>query len=147
MENFFKLKENGTTVRNEVTGGITTFLDLSKILIPVYIGVEILAISGILNTIAKLCTPVMSVFGLPGESSLVLILSYFSGGYAALGAMAAIELTGIQITTLTIMVTIAHSLITEGAVIKKLGINPSASISLRLLFSFIMGFLYNWIVG
>ncbi len=127
--------------------GITTFLDLSKILIPVYIGVQLLAISGILFIIADYCTPVMSVFGLPGESSLVLILAYFSGGYAALGAMAAIELTGVQITTLTIMVTIAHSLITEGAVIKKLGVSPTASISLRLLFSFIMGFLYNWIVG
>ncbi len=32
MEKFFKLKENGTTVRNEVIGGITTFLAMAYIL-------------------------------------------------------------------------------------------------------------------
>lgn len=127
--------------------GITTFFELSKILIPVYVGVQILSVSGILNIIADFFTPFMSVFGLTGETSLVLILGYFSGGYAALGAMAVIEMTGVQITTVSIMVSIAHSLITEGAVIKKLGVSTMASISLRLLFSFIMGFLFNLIFG
>ena len=32
MEKFFKLKERGTTVRNEVIGGITTFLAMAYIL-------------------------------------------------------------------------------------------------------------------
>jgi AGZA family xanthine/uracil permease-like MFS transporter len=32
MEKFFKLKENGTTIRNEVTGGITTFLAMAYII-------------------------------------------------------------------------------------------------------------------
>ncbi|GAA0180232.1 NCS2 family permease [Clostridium sediminicola] len=32
MENFFKLKENGTTVRSEITGGITTFLAMAYII-------------------------------------------------------------------------------------------------------------------
>lgn len=127
--------------------GIITFFDLSKILVPVYIGVQLLSISGILNIIADFCTPVMSVFGLPGETSLVMILGYFSGGYAALGAMAAIELTGVQTTTIAIMVSIAHGLLTEGAVVKKLGVSPAVSISLRLIFSFIMGFLYNRMFG
>jgi spore maturation protein SpmB len=135
------------TFKRGLYKGITTFFELSKILIPVYIGVQLLSISGILNIIAGLCTPIMSVFGLPGEASLVLILGYFSGGYAALGAMAVIDLTGVQITTLAIMVSIAHSLITEGAVIKKLGVSTTASITLRLLFSFVMGFLYNFIFG
>lgn len=135
------------TFKRGLYKGIVTFLDLSKILIPVYIGVQLLAISGILNIIADFCTPVMSVFGLPGETSLVLILGYFSGGYAALGAMAAIKLTGVQVTTLAIMVSIAHSLITEGVVVKKLGVSTFASVSLRLFFSIVMGFLYNRIFG
>ncbi len=135
------------TFKRGLYKGIVTFFDLSKILIPVYIGVQLLSISGILNIIADFCTPIMSVFGLPGESSLVLILGYFSGGYAALGAMAVIELTGVQVTTLAIMVSIAHSLITEGAVVKKLGVSSFASITLRLFFSIVMGFLYNRIFG
>lgn len=130
------------TFKRGLTNGIKTLLDLMKILVPVYIGVQILSISGILNIIAEIFEPILSVFGLPGETSLVMILGWFSGTYAALGALAAIELTGMQMTTIAIMLSIAHNLITEGAVVKKLGVSTFASVSLRLLFSLIMGFLF-----
>jgi spore maturation protein SpmB len=135
------------TFKRGLTNGIKTLLDLMKILVPVYIGVQILSISGILNIIAGIFEPILSVFGLPGETSLVMILGWFSGTYAALGALAAIELTGMQMTTIAIMLSIAHNLITEGAVVKKLGVSTSASVSLRLLFSLIMGFLFYRIFG
>ncbi len=135
------------TFKRGLTNGIKTLLDLMKILVPVYIGVQILSISGILNIIAEIFEPILSVFGLPGETSLVMILGWFSGTYAALGALAAIELTGIQMTTIAIMLSIAHNLITEGAVVKKLGVSTFASVSLRLLFSLIMGFLFYRIFG
>lgn len=135
------------TFKRGLNNGIKTLLELMKILVPVYIGVQILSISGILNIIAEIFAPVLSVFGLPGETSLVIILGWFSGTYAALGALAAIELTGIQMTTVAIMLSIAHNLITEGAVVKKLGISTFASVSLRLLFSLIMGFLFYRIYG
>jgi spore maturation protein SpmB len=135
------------TFKRGFTNGIKTLLDLMKILVPVYIGVQLLAISGLLNIIADLFAPVMSIFGLPGETSLVMILGWFSGTYAALGALAAIKLTGIQITTIAIMLSTAHNLITEGAVVKKLGVSTFASVSLRLVFSLIMGFLFYRIFG
>ena len=135
------------TFKRGLTNGITTLIDLLKILVPVYVGVQILSISGLLNIIAEFCAPVMSIFGLPGEASLVMILSYFSGTYAALGALAAIKLTGLQITTIAIMSSIAHNLITEGAVVKKLGVSTLASVSVRLVFSLIMGFLFFRIFG
>ncbi len=135
------------TFKRGLTNGIKTLLDLMKILVPVYIGVQILSISGILNIIAEIFEPILSVFGLPGETSLVMILGWFSGTYAALGALAAIELTGMQMTTIAIMLSIAHNLITEGAVVKKLGVSTFASVSLRLLFSLIMGYLFYRIFG
>lgn len=135
------------TFKRGFNNGIKTLLVLMKILVPVYIGVQILSISGILNIIAGIFAPVMSIFGLPGETSLVIILGWFSGIYAALGAMAAIKLTSIQITTIALMLSIAHNLITEGAVVKKLGVSTFVSVSLRLLFSLIMGFLFYRIFG
>lgn len=44
MEKFFKLKENGTTVRNEIIGGITTFLAMAYILA---VNPQILSVAGI----------------------------------------------------------------------------------------------------
>lgn len=135
------------TFKRGFINGIMTLLDLLKLLVPVYIFVQLLSISGILNKIAVIFEPVMSLFGLPGESSLVLILGWTSGTYAALGALAAVKFTGIQTTTIAIMLTLAHNLFAEGAVVKKLGVSTFASVSLRIVFSFIMGFLFYRIFG
>jgi len=135
------------TIKRGFKNGINTLIELSKILIPVYIGVKILSISGLLNILAKFFEPVMSLLGLPGEASLVLILGYFLGNYAGLGAIAAIDLTPVQITTVAIMLSIAHNLITESALVKKLGVSVGASIAVRVSFSILMGFLHYRIYG
>ena len=135
------------TFKRGFKNGINTLIDLSKILVPVYIAVQVLSASGLLNIIAEIFKPVMLLLGLPGEASLVIILGYFLGTYAALGAIAAIELTAVQITTIAIMLSISHNLITESAVVKKLGVSAAASIAVRVFFSILMGFLYHWILG
>ena len=135
------------TFKRGFKNGINTLVDLSKILVPVYIAVQVLSASGLLNTIAEIFKPAMSLLGLPGEASLVIILGYFLGTYAALGAIAAIELTVVQITTIAIMLSISHNLITESAVVKKLGVSAAASIAVRVFFSILMGFLYHRIFG
>ena len=135
------------TIKRGFKNGINTLIELSKILIPVYIGVKILSITGLLNILAKFFEPVMSLLGLPGEASLVLILGYFLGNYAGLGALAAIDLTPVQITTVAIMLSIAHNLITESALVKKLGVSVGASIAVRVSFSILMGFLHYRIYG
>ena len=135
------------TFKRGFKNGINTLLILLKILVPVYIAVQLLSLSGLLNIIAEIFKPVMSLLGLPGEASLVIMLGYFLGTYAALGAIAAIELTGIQITTIAIMLSISHSLITESAIVKKLGVSAAASVIVRVTFSLLMGFLYYKIFG
>lgn len=135
------------TFKRGFKNGINTLLILLKILVPVYIVVQLLSLSGLLNIIAEIFKPVMSLLGLPGEASLVIMLGYFLGTYAALGAIAAIELTGIQITTIAIMLSISHSLITESAIVKKLGVSAAASVVVRVTFSLLMGFLYYKIFG
>ena len=135
------------TFKRGFKNGISTLIDLSKVLVPVYIGVELLAASGFLNILAEVFKPVMSTLGLPGEASLIIILGYFLGTYAGLGAIAAMELNTVQITTIAIMLSISHSLISETAIVKKLGASAAASITVRVFFSFLMGFLYYRIFG
>ena len=43
MENFFKLKENGSDVKKEVIGGITTFLTMAYIIV---VNPDILSVTG-----------------------------------------------------------------------------------------------------
>ena len=108
------------TFKRGFKNGISTLIDLSKVLVPVYIGVELLAASGFLNILAEVFKPVMSILGLPSEASLIIILGYFWEHMPALGAIAAMELNTVQITTIAIMLSISHSLISETAIVKKL---------------------------
>ena len=135
------------TFKRGFKNGISTLIELSKILVPVYIGVELLAVSGLLNILAVFFEPAMSILGLPGEASLIIILGYFLGTYAGLGAIAAIELNTVQITTIAIMLSICHGLISEAAIVKKLGVSATASVAVRLFFSILMGTLYYRMFG
>lgn len=135
------------TFKRGFSNGIKTLLDLLKVMVPIYIGVKILSVSGLLNVIADFFTPFMSFFGLPGEASLSLMIGYFSGIYAALGTMVVIKLNAVQATTIAIMVSIAHNLISESAVVKKLGVSAMASVLVRIFFSVLFGFLYFRIFG
>jgi spore maturation protein SpmB len=135
------------TFKRGFNNGIKTLWDLLKMMVPIYIGVQILSVSGLLNIIADFFTPFMSFFGLPGEASLTLMIGYFSGIYGALGTLAAIKLNAVQATTIAIMISTAHNLISESAVVKKLGVSAMASALVRIFFSVLFGFLYFRIFG
>lgn len=135
------------TLKRGFNNGIKTLIDLCKTMVPIYVGVQILSVSGILNIIAKFFAPFMAIFGLPGEASLTLIVGYFASIFGALGTMAAIKLNAVQATTIAIMVSTAHNLLGEAAVVKKLGVSVLASTSVRIFFSLLFGFLYFRIFG
>jgi hypothetical protein len=45
------------------------------------------------------------------------------------------------------MLSLSHSLISESAIVKKLGVSAAASVAVRVFFSILMGFLYYRIFG
>ncbi|WIV12153.1 nucleoside recognition domain-containing protein [Proteiniborus sp. MB09-C3] len=56
-----------------------------------YSAIEVLKVTGILDIVGKLFTPIMAVFGLPGEAMMALLTSFMalSGGCAAAASLAA----------------------------------------------------------
>lgn len=135
------------TFKRGLSNGFKTLFNLLKFMIPVYIAVQLMSLSGILNVIADFCAPVMSYLGLPGEASLTIIVGYFTGIYPALGTMAAIKLSAVQATTLAIMISIAHNLINEAVVIQKLKVNAFLCASVRVVVSIACGLLYCHLFG
>jgi len=121
--------------------GIYTTIMLAKVLVPVYFVVTFLKYTVILDYIAKFAAPLMKVFGLPGESAIVLVLGNFINIYAAIGAMTALKLNAYQITTLGLMISISHSLLVETAIIKKVGANIKKAVITRISISIIVGII------
>jgi hypothetical protein len=117
--------------------------DLAKVMVPVYIATTILRHSGILFHVSDLLQPVTSVVGLPGEASLALILGALVNLYAAIGAMAGIDLTPEQVTVLSMMLLTCHSLPMETTVTQRLGLPVWLAIGVRASIALLVGFVLN----
>ncbi|MDY6826011.1 MAG: nucleoside recognition domain-containing protein [Bacillota bacterium] len=118
---------------------------LIKIIVPISCLVAVLDYYGIIGTVAGFFTPAMALFGLPGEATIILLLSFFVNFYAALGVLTTLALTSQQVTVLAVMIGICHELPMETVVCSYTGLPIPVSATLRLLTALGAGFLLNMI--
>lgn len=124
-----------------------TVLKLAKIIVPVTFFVTFIKMTGTLELIAKFFEPFVAIFNLPGEATLPLILGGIVNLYAGIGAMETLDLTSSQITTISIMMLIAHSLLVETAVISSIGVKKQTQIIIRIGLAIIVGILVSLFMG
>jgi len=85
----------------------------------------------------------MKIVGLPGEAALALLTGYLMNIYGALGVIAGLDLGAREITILGTMLGLSHSLIIEGAIIKRIKVKLLPLISLRIILSIVSGIILN----
>jgi hypothetical protein len=119
---------------------------LLSIMLPVSFGVMILDYTGILATVSAFLSPAFELIGLPGESAFVLLTSIFTNIYTAIAVITSLELEGRVVTILAVMCLVSHGFIIETAVLKKTGSSVVRMILLRLLGSFVIGAVLNWLL-
>ena len=126
--------------------GLSAFLQLSTIMIPVYLVVSLLKLTPLFGIISRFFEPFMTYFGLPGNSALAYVTGTFVNLYAALAIIAGIDVTGRQVTILAIMMGISHSQIMEGAVLAKMKARPVIVTTARVIFSLGCGIVLNLVM-
>lgn len=125
----------------------STILKLAKIVIPVVFVLTFINMIGVIDYISNIFAPFMQIFNLPGEASVPIILGGIVNLYAAISAIETMNLDSAQITTISIMLLIAHSLILETAVIATLKVKKTTQLSLRIGVSIIVGIIIGAILG
>lgn len=133
-------------LKNGFKKAFSTYIELIKIIIPVYIFVTFLKYTGVIQYLSNIFTPAMKYIGLPGEAMLALLTSYLLNIYAGLAVIASIDLGIKEITILGVMIGIAHSLIIESAVFKKINVNIFKLNFLRVSLSLLTGFVLNLVL-
>ncbi len=118
---------------------------LTRIIVPVSCLVAILDYYGIIESIAGFFTPAMALFGLPGEATIALLLSFLVNFYAALGVITTLSLSSQQITILAVMIGICHELPVETVVCSYTGLRIPVSAALRLFTALGAGLILNLI--
>ena len=119
----------------------TTSIKILKIMIPVSILVKILQETGLIVYIGDALAPLMSVMGLPGEMGLVWASAMLGNIYAGIITYFSIgiSLTVAQITVLSTILLIAHTLPVELAITQKAGMKAGTAFLFRFIFAFIAG--------
>lgn len=122
---------------------------LFKIMIPILILIKVLEELGVIVWIAKLFAPVMYLVGLPGEASLVWVTTLFASIYGGMLVFFTSSLpetlTVAQITVLGGLMLIAHGILIEGSIAKRIGMTWTLSLLLRIGGALLYGFLLNLI--
>lgn len=134
------------TLKRGILSGLNVTLELAKILAPVYFVVTILKHTPLIDWISTLFAPLMGIFGLPGEAAIILVMGNTVNLYAAIGVMAPLSLTIKEISILAIMLSFSHSLITETALSKRIGLSAIKVIAVRVSLAVISGLALNFIL-
>lgn len=126
--------------------GISVTLVLAKIVVPVYVLITFLKHTPAIGIIAAFFEPAMRLMGLPGEASIAIVLGYLTNLYAAIGAIASLNLSPKETTIIALMLLISHAMPMETAVSQKTGVNGLAMLAIRTLLSVLTGILLNIIL-
>jgi spore maturation protein SpmB len=136
----------GPTLWLGIKKGLWASLGVIKVMFPVTLAVTLMKVTPLLDWLAELFRPVMSAFGLPGETALPFILGSVLNLYVAIGAMIPLGLTPREITILATMLLISHNLFVETAVIRGIGAPWVPLLFLRLGAAFFMGFILSLVL-
>jgi hypothetical protein len=101
---------------------------------------------GVLDLIAPIFAPLMSLIGLPGEAAITLLVGFTNTIYAALATVAALDLTARQITILGVVLGIAHSLFIETGILTNLRMATLWIALFRIIVGFTAGIILNLIM-
>ena len=118
--------------RRGLRKGLSGFIWLLKILLPVSLATALLDYSGWLPKMDFLLKPVMEVLSLPPSAALPILIGMTAGIYACLAAMAVLPLSTDHMTIIAVFVLIAHNLPQEGIIQARSGINFAKTTLVRI---------------
>ena len=126
--------------------GLKTSIWLIKLTLPVSFAVLLLDYFGLLVIMAEYTSPIFKLIGLPGVAALVLITSIFTNIYSVVAVLTTLALPVRDGTILAVMCLISHGFLIETAILKKTGSSAIRMLLLRLISSFIIGGILNFIL-
>ncbi len=128
-------------LRTGLLSGLQTSLKLIKVVLPIYVAVDLLKGTAAIDVLGGVFAPLMKLFGLPGEAAFAFIAAFLLNLYAALAILVPLHLTPWQVTQCGLMMGIAHNLLVEGAVLGSTGARGGVLTLCRLAIAATTGIL------
>lgn len=107
--------------RTGIEAGLRTSVQILKITVPLYVAVDLLKRTPVIELLGGVFSPLMGLFGLPGEAAFAFIAAFLLNLYAAIAILVPLHLDAFQMTQCGLMMGIAHNLVVEGGVLRSTG--------------------------
>lgn len=133
------------TLKHIIVDSLMIFWGLCKILIPIILLLKLLEPLGAIEFLASLLEPTMGLVGLPGYTAIVWASAMFGNLYTGLIVLMMLwdqqPLSVAEVSTLCLMMLVAHGLLVEGIIAHKSGSNIIFSLTWRLANAYLMGWI------
>jgi hypothetical protein len=130
-----------TRIRTGLGAGLQTSFKLFKFVLPLYVVVDLLKGTAVIELLGSQFAPLMALFGLPGEAAFAFVAAVLLNLYAAIAVMTPLDLTPWQVTQCGLMMGIAHNLVLEGGVLRSTGARGGLLTACRLVLAAVAGLL------
>lgn len=127
------------SVQNSLKTSLKSSWTILKLIVPIYILADILFYYDLLSHITFIFKPLVALLGLPQEAALAIVSGLFLNLYAAIAFAAPLGLGAKEWTILAVFLGIAHALLVETEIMKRLGLSRIYSICLRLGVGLLVG--------
>jgi len=124
-------------IQESIQSAIQSAWLVLKLIIPLFILAEILLYLEVLPYLSFIFEPITNILDLPKEASVGIAAAMFFNIYAGLAFLAPLNLSPYEWTILGTFLGVAHSLVVENAIMKKIGISYWYSWVLRIGMAFL----------
>lgn len=130
-----------------VKKGLSSFVWMCKIAIPISFLLALLQWTGWLHQLDFLLNPLTSLINLPAEAALPIITGMLVNLYAVIAIITVIPFTVEQMTLIAIFNMIAHSLMMEGVIQHKSGLNAIKATLIRITMAILTVLIVSQFLG
>jgi hypothetical protein len=136
-----------TAIREGFIKGVKTGLMLLKVMLPIYVVVVFLKYTPVMPLLQEALTPVMKIFGLPGDAAVPIVTGIFADEYGIVAAMRGFDFTAASLTTIAMIGLCFHSMPVETAIGRQIGYHPLRYFLFRLCMAIVTGLLVGALAG
>lgn len=131
------------SVKKGLLAGMKTTWSLGKVIFPITLIISVLQYTPVLGWVIKIISPLMGLFGLPGDAAIPLVLGNFLNLYAGIAGILSLELSVKEVFIIAIMLSFSHNMLIESGVALKAGVKLWIILTVRIGLAVISAIVIN----
>lgn len=134
------------SLKNGAKKGISGFIWMIKIILPISYLTAILSWSGILEKLTAVMSPFMHILGLPGIGAIPILVGALTSVYGGIAAMSVLPFSREEMILMANFILICHNMIQETVIQSKSGIKAWKAVTVRVVAAVVTVFLLGFFI-